>query len=71
MQPVYFATPKPPKGGFKTDSKSRCRKLKVPPGGFRGLPTSVRFLYSFLIAVIPGSFFPSMYSSMAPPPVDT
>jgi hypothetical protein len=27
--------------------------------------------YSPLIAVIPGSFFPSMYSSIAPPPVET
>jgi hypothetical protein len=30
-------------------------------------PTS----YSPLIAVIPGSFFPSIYSSIAPPPVET
>jgi hypothetical protein len=27
--------------------------------------------YSPLIAVIPGSFFPSIYSSIAPPPVET
>ena len=27
--------------------------------------------YSPLIAVIPGNFLPSMYSSIAPPPVDT
>ncbi len=37
----------------------------------RGDPAKRERGYSFLIAVIPGSFFPSMYSSMAPPPVDT
>jgi hypothetical protein len=36
-----------------------CRYAIAPPS------------YSPRIAVIPGSFFPSIYSSMAPPPVET
>ena len=34
-------------------------------------PDSYRDTYSPRIAVIPGSFLPSIYSSIAPPPVDT
>ncbi len=58
---VFFAfclTPKPPKGGLRTDSEFLCRKFKVPPGGFRGLPSSVSFF------LLPFSFclFPLIYS---------
>jgi hypothetical protein len=45
-------------------------RYRLPITDYRLLITDYPF-QSFLIAAIPGRFFPSIYSSMAPPPVDT
>jgi hypothetical protein len=45
-------------------------KTKDSSSGFFSR-TKMNPVYSPLIATIPGSFLPSIYSSMAPPPVET
>jgi hypothetical protein len=47
---------------IKTDREFDKKGLQI---------TAAPLFYSPRIAVIPGSFLPSMYSSIAPPPVDT
>ena len=47
-------------------------QINIPALPFSSSPCLPFFFsYSPLIAVIPGSFLPSIYSSIAPPPVET
>ena len=62
MQPFYF--------GLRIWDFGFYLPLSLSPSLF--VPSSLSpSVYSPLMAVIPGSFFPSIYSSIAPPPVDT
>jgi hypothetical protein len=55
---------------FQMVTGYRHTDYRLPITDYR-LPITDYPFQSFLIAAIPGRFFPSIYSSMAPPPVDT
>ena len=77
MQPVHFKEvinpPLAPQGGELTSKTLLVfpSQAFLPDLLLSRSPFLSFFFYSPLIAVIPGSFFPSMYSSIAPPPVET